>query len=104
MIPLEMHQQVWTWIGVCKFDQNSSKWKKFAIELFTFAILVAHLSLIIASIMFIMQADYEETLHALSLITMIVATLYAQLAIALIKQHKVAIIFEKLSEIHLKCK
>lgn len=103
MYPLEMHRLAWTWIGVCPIDENSSKWKKLAIELFTFAVLVAHLSLIIASVMFIMQANYKDSLHALSLITMIVATAYV-LAIALIKQHKIVIIFEKLSEIHLKCK
>lgn len=76
MIPLKMHQQVWTWVGVCPVEDNSSMWKKFAIILFTFAVLVAHLSLIMASIMFIMQADYEGTLHAISLVTMIVATAY----------------------------
>lgn len=103
MIPVKMHQQVWTWIGVCPVDGNSSKWKKFATILFTLAVLAAHLSLIMASIMFIMQADYEGTLHAISLITMIVATAYV-LVIALIKRHKVVVIFEKLSEIHFKCK
>lgn len=77
--------------------------KKFATILFTLAVLAAHLSLIMASIMFIMQADYEGTLHAISLITMIVATAYV-LVIALIKRHKVVVIFEKLSEIHFKCK
>lgn len=102
MIPLKMHQLVWTWIGVCPIVENSSKWKKLAIELFTFAVLMAHFSLIIASIMFIMQADYRGTLHAFSLITMIVATAYV-LVIVRIKRHKVVIIFEKLSEIHLKC-
>ena len=103
MIPLETHQKVWTWIGVCPTDKNSSLWKKFAIELFTFTVLVAHLSLIIASIMFIMQADYEGTLHALSLVTMIIATAYA-LVVALINRHDVAVIFEKLPEIHRRCK
>lgn len=103
MIPLKMHQQVWTWVGVCPVDKNSSTWKKFAIIQFTFAVLVAHLSLIMASIMFIMQADYEGTLHAISLVTMIVATAYA-LIIALFNRHSVVVIFEKLSEIHFKCK
>lgn len=98
-----MHQQVWTSIGVCPIDENATKWIKLAIKLFTFAVLVSHLSLILASIMFITQANYEDTLHALSLIAMIAATSYV-LAIALIKPHKVVVIFEKLSTIHLKCK
>lgn len=103
IIPLKMHQQVWTWVGVYPVDENSNKWKIFAIYLFTFAILMAHLSLIIASIVFIMQADYEGTLHAISLVTMIIATAYV-LIIAFIKRHKVVVIFDMLPEIHLRCK
>lgn len=89
-----MHQQVWTWVGVCPVEDNSSMWKKFAIILFTFAVLVAHLSLIMASIMFIMQADYEGTLHAISLVTMIVATAYVLGRVRLIYRIIRLIIFQ----------
>lgn len=98
-----MHQEVWRWVGVCPIAENSDKWKKFAIPLFAFAVLAAHLSLIIASVMFAMHANYENALHSISLFTMIIASAYV-LIVAFAQRHKVIRLFDMLSDIHRKCK
>lgn len=90
-----MHQIIWKWVGVCSVDKNT-------IKSFTITGLVAHLTLIIASVTFFMQADYIDALHAISLISMIVSTAHVHL-IGLIKQYRVVAIFEELSKIHIKC-
>lgn len=106
MVPMEMYQRAWTWLCVYPINGNSNTWLKFARIFFTTFTYVAHLSLVAASIAFIIHfasIDLEGCLHSLFHITDHTGLLYA-LVVGLVLRHKIVVIFEKLQEIHNKSK
>lgn len=106
MIPLVAHQRVWTWLGLCSFDKNTSKWKEFAYFMFYFTLFLSFVGVILASVAFVMiflSIDLEGSLHALFQVSAYTGLVYVT-AVAFFVRHRITHIFEKLTVIYRKSK
>lgn len=105
MIPLVAHRRIWTCLGLCSFDENSTKLAKMAYILFNFSLFASFVGAVLASAEFVRQSfstDLEGSLHALFQLTAYIGVVYVAI-ITVVVRHKVTHIFEQLTEIYRKC-
>lgn len=106
MVPLATHKLLWTWCCVHPVDEDASRWKKFACITFTFLLSIANLSVVPASVEFVIENvsdNPEAALHALFQITAYIGMIYANIN-GLFLRHKITAIFTKLTQIYEKSK
>lgn len=102
MVPLAAHRRVWTWIGLCSFDENPSKWKNMLYFMLNMILSTSFVGAIFASGAFVMAflpTDLEGSLHALFQVTAYTGLVYVVI-VAFIVRHKITDIFSKLTEIY----
>lgn len=103
---LPTHRFLWTSLCIHPVDESADKWKKWTIKLFASIAFLSHLSLIAASAMYITEflwIDLEVSLYAAGQIFTFFPMIF-MIPIGIIRRHKILAVFEKLREIHIKCK
>lgn len=103
---LPTHRFVWTLLCIYPVDESVSKWKKRILKLFPLFSYISHLSLMAASAMFIIEfiwIDLALSSHAFAQFAAYSPMIFV-LPIGIIRRQKIFDVFEKLREIHSKCK
>lgn len=106
MIPLKSHQRVWSWLCVYSTEEHINKRNKIARIVFTLLVLVAHVSLVVASFVFIIKfvsSDFKGSLHALFPLIALASTTYT-VVYGVNSRQKIVDIFEILETIHYESK
>lgn len=102
MRPLETSQRVLTWLWLCPAAENVSKQRKFIYVLFTCAINLLSLYILICSAIYsfeFLRIDLEKSLYSLYQIVAALNSIYL-MASGLFLRHKISDIFTQLSGIH----
>lgn len=103
---LPTHRIIWTLLNIYPINENESNWKKWMVKLFPLFSFVSNSSLLAASVAYIIEfiwIDLETSLNAFCQLAAFFPWIFV-LPIGLIHRHKIVFIFEKLAEIHTKCK
>lgn len=103
---LPTHRIVWTLLCIYPVDESVSKWKKWALKLFPLIAIASHLVLMASSIAFVIEfvwIDLEITLHAFGQLFAFFPMIFV-LPFGIIHRRKIIAVFDKLREIHMKCK
>lgn len=106
MIPLVAHRRIWTWLGLCSFEENTSKLAKMIYISFNLSLFTTFVGAVLASAEFVRQSlstDLEGSLHALFQLTAYTGVVYVTI-ITFVFRHKITEIFDQLTEIYRKCK
>lgn len=106
MKPLVTMQKTLIWLCICVDENPSSRWNEWVYIGFTVSILLSFVSVLIASVLFIVKfisVDLPESLSAFMQVTGWTLSFY-MLFIALIMRKKLSAIFTGLAEIYDACK
>lgn len=102
MVPLASHRRVWTWLGLCKFDENMSTFEQMIYIFFNISLFVSFVAVVVASTIFVMinlVTDQEGSLHALFQFTAYTGLVYVSI-IAFVVRHKISNIFHTLTDLY----
>lgn len=105
MKPLVTDQRIMTWLCLLPAKENISKGRKGVSLLLVLGIIVANLTVISSSSMYVIKyasVDLQETLVGLCQAIGVIP-MTNSIVIAFVHRHKIPPIFEKLSEIYDKC-
>lgn len=105
MKPLVTDKRILTWLCLLPAKENTSKGRKWLYILLVLGIIVANLTVILSSSMYVVKyasVDLQETLVGLCQ-TVGVIPMTNSIVIAFVLRHKISPVFEKLSEIYDKC-
>lgn len=106
MIPLASHRRLWSFLGLCSFGKERSKWIQTASLIFTISLFLGIVCVVLASVAFCIKylsTDVEGSLHALFQITAFTAITYASV-VAFVERPKIAAICDRLTQIYDNCK
>lgn len=104
MVPLLVHQRIWTWLSVCSIGNQGKCWK-FLYGIVTIGLCTGFFSEVIGSATYIIKylsTDPIGSLHALFQMSSQTALSYVVIN-GFISRHKILIIFEQLTDLYTKC-
>lgn len=103
---LPTHRFVWGLLCAYSVNEKQSTWKKWTLKLFPLFSFVSHSCLITSSAAFCIEfiwTDLEVSLHAFAQIVTFFHWIVI-VPVGFIRRHKIFAVFDKLTEIHTKCK